>query len=252
MTSDAYRSPTRELGALERRHRSSPPVRPIVALLAVFGAPGVALLTGFQSERGQVFAGDRATNTILGVVFVGAALAFCVAVLRKATLSVAVHAGGFVWSEGGARRTVLWHEIAGIRAGHVVRRAAGREVRSHRYMIVLESGRELLATHLLTDAQLLAARVERELEERLLPSLRARREAGETVTFGPVKLTAQGIATGDGVVTWERLAKVEVEDGDIVVREADGKALRVPWATVMNAKLFLALARERAAGGLAG
>ena len=96
-----YRTPEDPLGALERVHRSPFPARSIALFGLVFGLPGVGLVSGFQSAPGELFSGDRVTNSAIGVLLLVAAIAFSVLALRKATLAVAVHANGLRWRERG-------------------------------------------------------------------------------------------------------------------------------------------------------
>src|SRR5262249_5210895 len=147
----------------------------------------LALLTGFQSAPGEVFAGDRTTNACIGAALLAFAVFASVLVFRKSTLAVHVHANGFVWVERGISRRFLWREVVGIRSAHVSRRVQGVEAaRSHVHRIILESGAELVATHMLEDVNELAARIERALEERL-PTMRSKLAAGEIVSFGPIQ-----------------------------------------------------------------
>lgn len=251
MGNTPYRAPSGELGPLVRRHRSPAPVQPIILILVVFGLPGVALLTGVRSEPGQVFAGDRATNAALGAAFLAGAIACVIGLVRKSTLSVAVHEGGLYWTERGLRRKVSWTDIVGVRARLVSRLVQGVEVsRSQVFRLQLEDGRELVATHMLNDVVALVEHVERKLEARLLPAMRRALEAGETVTFGPIRLTSDGLAVSDHVVEWSQLAVVEVDDGTIFVRLKDGRAREVESSKVTNARLLLALVEERE--GVAG
>lgn len=165
--SQPYRSPSRDLGGLERRFRSPPPVRPILIVFMVFGLPGIALLTGFQSAPGQVFAGDRWTNGAIGVVLVAIAAVVIRQVAFKSTLAIALHENGLAWTERGLTRKILWDEIADIVANRTERTASGVTVaRTDVYRLRLTDGTERAMTHMLGDVVELGTRVHREVAAR--------------------------------------------------------------------------------------
>lgn len=229
----------RTLGARERTHRSPPPVKAIVIFLVIFAAPGIAMMSGFQSAPGQVFAGDRLTNGAIGAVLLGFAAYASFFALRKATLSVTVHENGLRWIERGAARNVFWEDIASITGAHTSRRVAGEEIaRTNVHHLTLDDGRVLVMTNMLADVASLAERVERTLMARLLPRGRVELAAGKRVTFGPVTLTKDAIESGTKVVPLP--ARVVVEDGMIEIGEGDTR-IDVEWAKVPNARVLLAL-----------
>jgi hypothetical protein len=238
----AYRTGARrEVGALETTYRSPPPIRPVALLLAVFGLPGLALVTGFQSAPGQVFAGDRATNAALGAVLLVAALGTCYAAVRKATLSVAVHENGLRWREAGRVRTVRWEEIVSITGSHTSRLVAGHEVATtHVHRLKLEDGHELVMTNLLERVNTLAARVVRALDARIVPAARRELADGRPVTFGPVTLDPDGTVT-----VLERVllppVRIRVEAGTCHFSGPDGECAEVAWSQVPNAPSLVAL-----------
>jgi hypothetical protein len=241
-----YRSAPRSIGPVERIYAEARTARPVLVLVAVFGLPGLALVAGFQSGDGQVFAGDRNTSVVLGALLLVVAALAVASVLRKAMLSVAVHEGGFVWLERGLPRTVLWSQVVAVRGSHVSRRVAGVEAaRTHVYTFVLEGGRELVATNLLEGVTELAARFERAVAETQPSSIRKRLDAGEAVSFGPLLLTPRGVELVPVAISWTNIKEIEVVEGYIRVRSKDGATLEVEWSKVDNAPIFLQIARER-------
>lgn len=241
-----YRSTARELGPTERTFGSPAPVRQLAIVWAIFGLPAIALVTGFQSAPGEVFAGDRTTNTLVGGGLLAIALWASVALVRKAAMRVELHTGGLRWRERGLTRDIAWEEIAELRGVHTARTVAGAEVaRTSVYRLVLEGGTEYVMTNMLSDLGALAARIEAELARRRLPLLRARLERGERVAFGPVALGPDGVTSGDRTIAWAALAGVDVEGG--VVRVHGPILIEVRWSAVPNAALLLALLEERRA-----
>lgn len=244
----AYRSHGFELGALRRRYASPLPVRPVLLFFVILGVPGIALLTGFQSAPGQVFAGDRFTNALMG----GACLAFaayCVRlVVRKGTLSVAVHENGFVWREKGERIVVPWADVVSIRGRHVRRLVVGAEVaRSAAHRIRIANGRELVATSMLDDVDEFAAQVD-EVIERRLPELRDALAKDRPVGFGPLSIDREGITHAGRTIPWSSIATIGVEKGVVVIAAAE--RIEIEWSSIPNGRLFLSLASELGAANV--
>ena len=237
---NAYRAaPPRTLGARERKHGSPPAVRPLVIFFVIFGLPGIALLSGFQSARGQVFAGDRMTNGAIGAALLVFAVYASVLALRKATLAVTVHENGLRWTEGGKTSVVFWEDIESITGAHTSRRVGDVKVAlSHVHRLALDDGRVLVMTNMLADVSALAERVERSIMARLLPRERDELEAGNAVVFGPVTVTKDAISLGAASVP--RPARVVVDDGVIHVGDGDAR-FQVEWSKVPNASVLLAL-----------
>ena len=223
-------------------------MRSVAIIVAVFGAPGAALLTGFQSARGQVFAGDRATNAAIGAALSAFALWCVVQIVKKSSLSVVVHANGLRWREGGRERSIPWSEIEHIRTSRVKRLVSNVEVaRTTVGRITLEDGREYVATNMLGDVGELLERVEREVVARRLPRESELLERGEARAFGPITVGPRGIALGARTVGWPDVERVEISDGTLIVRARKGPAIEVEWSALPNARVLVAIVRARAA-----
>jgi hypothetical protein len=227
------------LGARERKHGSPPPVRPIAIFFVIFGLPGIALMSGFQSAPGQVFAGDRLTNGAIGSALVAFAVYASILALRKATLSVTVHENGLAWVENAKTRNVFWEDIASITGAHRSRRVAGEEIaRTDVHRLTLDDGRVLVMTNMLADVGSLAERVERALMARILPRDRDALADGKSVAFGPITMMKDKIELGPKSVALP--ARVVVENGVIWIGEGDAR-IDVEWSKVPNARVLLAL-----------
>lgn len=218
-------------------------MRGIVIVTAIFGLPGIALLSGSQSGAGEVFAGDRTTNGALGAALLAFAVFLGVTILRKATLSIAIHADGVRWREARRTRDIHWSEIVEMRGAHTKRMVMNVEVaRTNVHRLSLEDGTECLFSDMLAGARVLAERIEAELLARVLPRARARLERGETVVFGPIALTPRGVERGDQVI--ELLETVTVEDGLLLAKGSDTH-IEVQWSKIPNARVLLALLEAR-------
>lgn len=219
-------------------------MRALVVFFVVFGFPGLALISGFQSAPGEVFAGDRVTNAAVGSALLAFALYLMRMAWKKATLTVAAHENGLSWHENGRTRVVPWTEIESMRDSHVQRTVVGAEVaRTNVYRLRLRSGRELVATSMLTDVHALGEQVASALERRL-PDLRDALAKGRAIAFGETTLDAKGIVHAERAVPWTQIASTEVVGGAIEITPHDGAPVSIDWASTPNARLLLALIRE--------
>jgi hypothetical protein len=221
-----------------------------LVFFVIFGLPGIALVSGFQSAPGQVFAGDRFTNGLMGVGCLAFALYCARLALRKGTLSIALHENGFVWREKGERIVVPWAELVSIRGRHVQRLVASAPVaRTTVHRIRIANGRELVATSMLADVDDFAAAVE-EVIERKLPELRDALAKDRPVGFGPVSIDREGLEHAGRRFPWPSIASITVENGVVVI--AAGERIEVEWSSIANARLFLMLASELTGPGTSG
>ena len=234
---NAYRlAAQRKLGAAVERHESPTPIRPIAVIFAIFGLPGIALASGFQSAPGEVFAGDRMTNGTIGATLIAFAAVVAVMAVRKATLRVTVHDNGLRWVEKGKTRDVFWEDIVSITGSH--RRGGVTNESAHVYRLVLHDGQELVMTNLLSEVLALAERVERELVAHLLPRATDDLAAGRPVQFGPLTVTKDSVRLGDRTLPLP--SRIVIEDGTISIGEGAAR-LDVEWKKVPNAWVLLAL-----------
>jgi hypothetical protein len=223
-------------------------VRAIVVILVVFGLPGLALLAGFRSAPGQTFAGDRTTNILIGAVLLGITAYTIRALFAKATLRIDEHANGLRWLERGIPRTVLWREIAEIRGASVKRTVLAVEIaRTTVVRLRLENGHELVLSNMLAGVELLIARLEREVGERVLSQARATLADNGVSTFGPVALTKEEVRLADPsqAIPWSGLQRVDVANGVISFRGEPSSTIEVEWSKVPNANALLVLVEER-------
>jgi hypothetical protein len=153
---------------------------------------------------------------------------------------VRVHANGILDLRAGPR-AVRWDEVQSITA---VPTAGGSGVERHVLRTtdgaVLSLGRSIAGVDELVD----------ELRVRLVEqrgqALRVRIDEGDTLRFGALSASREGIRVGDSLVGWDAVDDVEAEGGEIVVRGRGGERLgAVPLGEVPNAFLLAELAHRR-------
>jgi hypothetical protein len=84
------------------------------------------------------------------------------------------------------------------------------------------------------------------MAEHRLPDVRTRIAEGDVVPFGAFSVSQTGLSVGPRVVTWDQVAEIEAEGGEIVVRDARGERLAAAkLEEVPNAFLLAEMAHDR-------
>lgn len=153
---------------------------------------------------------------------------------------VRVHANGILDLRVGPR-AVRWDEIQSLTA---MPSPDGRGVDHHRLLtadgITITLGPSIGAVEELVDE------IRLRIADRELPGLRTRIAEGDAVHFGAMTATRDGIGVGPRVVTWDDVAAVEVEAGEIVLRGPDGhRQAAARLAEVPNAFLLAEIVHDR-------
>lgn len=79
-----------------------------------------------------------------------------------------------------------------------------------------------------------------------LPGARGALARGETLTFGLIKINADGVVFKSGVVAWSQIREVQLRDGDLRIFQIDKRLALTggPVSTIPNLPLFLTLVDE--------
>jgi hypothetical protein len=153
---------------------------------------------------------------------------------------VRVHANGILDLRAGPR-AVRWDEMQSLTAMPV---ADGSGIERH--VLRTTDGAALSLGRSIAGVDELVDEVRVRLVEQRTPSLRVRIAEGDTLRFGAVSATREGIRVGDAVVGWDAVEDVDAEGGEIVLRGRDGQRLgAAPLGEVPNAFLLAELAHRR-------
>lgn len=165
---------------------------------------------------------------------------------RNRHVRVLVFTDGFVCFRPNEVIVCRWEEIA-----WTVESFESPAVGSHELTIHQNSGLDLKlskATELIKYFPALIATVERKIAERLMPQALAELDAGETLSFGAMELTPEGISVGERLLPWAEVASIHEEQGHRITVEKKGAW--TTWAAVHiggvpNKRLLLDIARAR-------
>ncbi|HEX8796891.1 MAG TPA: DUF6585 family protein [Polyangiaceae bacterium] len=153
---------------------------------------------------------------------------------------VRVHADGLLDLRAGPR-AVRWDEVQSITA---VPAPDGSGVVRH--LLRTTDGAVLSLGRSIANVEELVDEIRVRLVEQRTPSLKVRIADGDTLRFGAVTASREGIRVGDSVLEWDAVEEVEAEGGEIVLRGHGGKRLgAAPLGDVPNAFLLAELAHRR-------
>ncbi len=110
----------------------------------------------------------------------------------------------------------------------------------------LDDGRRVRLTRTLADLDALVERVKRGAFPGLLEACRQQFNEGQTLAFGPLRLTPEGVQAGRKAIQWKDVQAVEVRDGRLVIsaRPPETTRLRVAAGRVPNVDVCVQLVRH--------
>ena len=179
-----------------------------------------------------------AASPVLGVL--GVACLVRAWWLRR--LRVEAHAEGLRVGRGKGATWIPWSTVLEVRV------LPGRCARDGCRARPAAGGRPPGARHTraLADLDALVERVKRGAFPGLLEASRQQVNLGETLAFGPLRLTAEGVQAGRKAVQWKDVQAVEVRGGRLVIsaRPPDTTRLRVAAGRVPNVDVCVQLVRH--------
>lgn len=252
--------------------RSTPPLAaPLGALRASYGPAArsvratrtvglICIILGAAALVGGIVLALARDTGLLCLSVIGLALVvFGLWSVRRseadASLRAALYEEGLLYSAGGAQEAYRWEDLSEVWQEVISReyRNAGHlRQTTHTYRLVMRDGRRLALDDRLQGIGELGEALQKAALPRLFWDALARYQRGETLAFGKLSLSREGLALGGRTLAWGDLGPVEVGDGQLYIAEA-GRSARwaeLPVHEVPNVFVLLALVQARQAGKL--
>jgi len=105
---------------------------------------------------------------------------------------------------------------------------------THVYTVRSSDGRQVVFNDRFANVEQLGDTISREVTNRLLPQVIRAYHAGNTITFGPLSISQQGVSNGKELLQWSQIKEMGVNRGVVTVKK-EGKWLN--WSSVMAAKV---------------
>jgi hypothetical protein len=152
---------------------------------------------------------------------------------------------GLARVHGTTAELVRWDEVNSVRRD--LSQKEGVTVRSpYRVILVRRDGKQFEFNEALSDIKRLRELAEERTLPLMLPAAVEAYRAGETVGFGEVSVSPEGIHSGKDTLPWEDFADAEAKQGQLLVRAAGRQRpfFKIDIAKVSNPHVFLALAEQ--------
>jgi uncharacterized protein DUF6585 len=152
---------------------------------------------------------------------------------------------GLARVQGPRAELLRWEDVNAVR--HDLTKRENVTVRSpYRVILVRRDGKEVEFNEALSDVKRLRELAEERTLPFMLPAALEAVRAGETVGFGEVSVSPEGIHAGKDTLPWEDFADAEAKEGRLLVRAAGRKRpfFKIDIAKVSNPHVFLAVAEQ--------
>jgi len=170
-------------------------------------------------------------------------------------VSVSIYREGLLYRRGSRTRVVRWEDIIAVRRTWRVERRKGKLKRvTYAYICSVRAQPDLALDAGIDRVAELGKLIEQEFLRRRLPQYQEKIQAGETVAFSGLSLSAQAIQYGTQSRNWSRLRKIEIGPDRLVLQDTDdaAKAFTIPLTSLSNVCLveelltWLSTEQERA------
>jgi hypothetical protein len=200
----------------------------------IFAGVGAAIvllgliLSLVQSDAEQLcYSGIGLVVAAPGLFIIGGAW------LRR-DLCVQVFADGLTRTQRGKTDVIPWDDVTAFWYSVTHHQQSGRTASTaHVYTVQRGDERKFVFKDTLANVEKLGQTIRNETVRRLLPRAIEDMNAGQTVPFGKLAISKEGITRGTETVPWDEVTNVRLSKGVVYV-EREGK--RANWATVTVAE----------------
>jgi hypothetical protein len=244
MIDQAVQEATAGLGRQQAVYRSSTRRN---GLLAFFGvllligafAAGYAFFTTDPKEP------DREGMIVVAVICAAIGVPFVGIWLAQRGKTVEVFEHGLVRIKGKKVRATRWDDISAVWQQITRNYYNGIYTgTTYIYTIQTKTGEKFKITNVYKDIEALGNTIQSEVTKRLLPPMVLAYQSGQTVSFGKLSLSPQGLIYKDKHLGWNEIKDLKIERGYISVKKEGGRWFNwasVSAASVPNLFVFLAM-----------
>ncbi len=153
---------------------------------------------------------------------------------------------GLARVQGANAEQIRWDEVNHVRRDLSAKKEGVTVRTPYRVVLVRRDGKEFEFTEALSDVKRLRELAEECTLPLMLPAALEAYRAGETVGFGDVSVSPEGVHSGKDTLTWEDFDEAEAKQGQLLVRAAGRKRpfFKLDVAKVSNPHVFLALVEQ--------
>ena len=212
----------------------------------IFGGGGLVALTQSADSSG---AGSFVILVLVGLLLIACGFYYMLYGVIYKNWAVYVYDRGFVHKKGNeAAQPFRWEQIEAVWYNVVRHYRNGIYTgTTHNYRVRRQDGYEVVLNDRFTNVAALGDTVSNQVTGAKMPLVIAAYNAGQTITFGPLSVSRQGIQNANGtLLPWPEIKDISIQRGYVAVSRA-GKWLRwssQPVRNIPNVFLFIALVRS--------
>jgi len=207
-----------------------PTIQNLLTSLVIIGlGAGWTVLMGTLLQAEVSPSGVELFAPWVGVLILLGGIGWAIPTVASRSIRVSVYAEGLVSHRDEVLR---WDQVASV--WHRVRLTTHRGVPQrfvHSYLVQRADGTTILFGEFIGGVRDLGRMIELGSAQHLLPQAQAAFDAGEPVSFGPIKVHPAGISNGEQILEWGDLKGIEVDEavGLVSLRQ---KGKRWAWSTI--------------------
>lgn len=212
-----YGSSSEALGTLQAKYDRN--ARRSRTILIFLGAGGLLAIVAGLVMRGQGISGWFLVLGLGLLLLIFGGRNVYVAI-RDRDLQVRVHEEGLVYRRAGEERVIPWSDIASVNHAVIRRRDIDITTRAiHVCTLKIVNGEPLqFSDATLQDVEDLCHTIQAETRSPLLREITARLRAGDTVAFGTLVASREGLNIGMETIPWAHIEDVNTEGGAVALQ----------------------------------
>lgn len=229
-----------QLGTPQSEYRVRLKRSEIIYCILAFVLGAIFLLAG-------VAGGDSTALTaflVLALFFIVIGILVVLTPIFRRSWRVYVCSDGFAFVRGGRVDAFRWDQIEAMWQAITRRYSYGVYVgATHKYTVRRKDGVKVVFNDRFAQVEDLGNALSRSITNVVFPQVLAAYNAGQTITFGSLSISLQGVSNGRETLPWSQIKEIGVNRGIISVRR-EGKWLN--WSTIYASRVpnffvFLAL-----------
>ncbi len=227
-----------------KENRSATATTLIVGLVSA--GLGVILLNMFWFASRNETTFNRVLFAIGGLAALVGGVASVISFWQNRNGRVALHERGVLVERGGKQHIALWDEIVAVTEKVEKMSARGQHLYD-RYLYTIEKrgGESFALSNMVSGVDSIGRTIKEETFARLYPQMLEAIERGEKVSFGAVRIDANGMESRGNGYLWTNLSGAKLANGFIEIKDRDGKPVMSGlYGATPNAHILLALLQK--------
>jgi hypothetical protein len=193
--------------------------------------------------------GSRVAPLILGLIFLAGGVLSFVLVHIEAQRTLWLCPNGLLWSVQGKTDHCHWEDVKElyVLVAHVTITGAYHSRRLvYKYIFKTENGfRMQMHSDEMHGTKTVGEFIQEQTTKVLLPQYRKQFRERQPLTFGVIEMDDQGLSVKGKQMSWAKVGRVEVEEGNVVLGKSGDRApVLVAMEAVSHVLIFLQLAGE--------